>query len=116
MSDFNTRHFDSTFYSFVEIDKIGTLDIRIHENKLIITDIRNQDYQTVIHLSIMFPSYFNETTTNDWVILEMNEQAKEFFSGTYEIASRSFFNSFKIENKKDKTTINISIFIMNYNK
>ena len=116
MSDFNTRNLDTIFYTILEMDEVGTLDIRLFENKLIATDIRNQNNQSIIDLNFMFPTYFNEETVNDWVISDMNEQAEKFFCSTYEIASRSFFNSFQIENIKTKTVINFSIFILNYKK
>lgn len=114
ISDFDTRYFDSIFYSFLEINDNGTLDIRIYENKLIVTDIYNTNYQSVIDLDNMYPTYFNEETINDWIILEINEQAKNFFNTTYEITNRSFFRSFQIKNIKSETTIDISIFVLNY--
>ena len=102
-SDFNYRSYDFTFNFLVDIDNSTSIDIRVVNNNLILTNLGKPIQQSIISLEEINSDIFNENTKNEWIVEDLREEAIQHFSTYHGLTTWStYLKSFSIiNNNKD---------------
>lgn len=107
--DENHREYDYTFSHVMDINNSIELDIRMVENKLILSNLEETMNQTIINFEEVFPDIFNENTKTNWFVGELRNEAIELFSNQGGLNKYQYFKSFKLYNEISGIEFDVAI-------
>ena len=99
ISDENHRVYDYTFSHVMDINNSIELDIRMVENKLILSNLEETMNQTIINFEEIFPDIFNQSTKENWIVGNLRNEAIQLFSNQGGMNKYQYLKSFKLYNE-----------------
>ena len=93
----------------MDINNSIELDIRMVENKLILSNLEETMNQTIINFEEVYPDIFNENTKTNWFVGELRNEAIELFSNQGGLNKYQYFKSFKLYNEISGIEFDVAI-------